>query len=112
VLILNKFVDNSVGLYKFLLNPYNRYCDYSKVDNSESTEHIRAMYPSNNTDRWSEIKYNPDSLTTTNFDSHSLSYTLCDIAVKSLDCCLHNEKVGAALTVSLFLITFRYIAIL
>jgi hypothetical protein len=29
-----------------------------------------------------------------------LSYTLCEIAVKSLDCVLHEEKVGPALTVS------------
>ena len=57
------------------------------------------MYPWNSELRWRVVKYNPDSLNSTNFDSHSLAYTLCDIAIKSLDCCLHQEKVGATLSV-------------
>ena len=101
ILIISRFLENSVTLYKFLLNPYNRFSENSsKLGNSKDQEHIVSMYPSNDSQRWREVKFNPDSLTSTNFDSHSLSYTLCDIAIKALDCCLHEEKVGAALTVS------------
>lgn len=48
-------------------------------------EYLMKMYPSNDHNKWCEIKFNPDSLSSTNFDSHSLSYTLCDILIKSLD---------------------------
>lgn len=104
ILIISRFLENSVTLYKFLLNPYNRFSESStKLSSSKDQEHITSMYPSNDSQKWREIKFNPDSLTTTNFDSRSLSYTLCDIAIKALDCCLHEKKVGAALTVSAFI---------
>jgi hypothetical protein len=67
---------------------------------TDQEEHVEKMYPSNSKNKWTEVKYNPDSLSSSNYDSHSLSYTLCEIAVKSLDCVLHEEKVGPALTVS------------
>jgi hypothetical protein len=100
VSILNKFLDNAVGLYKFLLNPYNRYSEILQPNQKDYEEYIETMYPSNDSSRWREIKFNPDSLNSTNFDSHSLPYALCDIAIKSLDCCLHEDKVGGALTVN------------
>lgn len=100
VSIVNKFLDSSVGLYKFLLNPYNRYSECTKPIHEDRQEYIETMYPSNDSSRWREIKFNPDSLNSTNFDSYSLPYALCDTAIKSLDWWLHEEKVGVALTVN------------
>lgn len=85
LLILNKFVENSVFLYKFLLNPYNRFCEHASLSMVDQEEHIEKMYPSNSKNKWMEVKFNPDSLNSTNYDSQSLSYILCEIAVKSLD---------------------------
>ena len=104
IYLLTKFVENSVNLYRFLLNPYNRFWEISRVETEVKEEHILKMYPANSESKWKEVKFNPDSLSSTNFDSHSLWYTLCEIVGKCLDWCLHEEKVGAALTVSTLII--------
>lgn len=86
ILLLTRFAECSNALYKYLRNPYNRFCDGSRVERVKGSEHIENTYPCNYIDRWCELKFNPDNLNSTNFDSHSLAYTLCEVITKTLDC--------------------------
>jgi hypothetical protein len=93
VCVLLKFIENAVPLYKYLLSPYNRFCEISSYNHNADQE------PLNNIERWREIKFNPDALSSSTYGSWSLSFMLWEIATKVLDWPLHEGKMGGAFVV-------------
>ena len=93
VSVLLKFIETSIPMYRFILNPYNRF---PEINNHFDSQEVELL---NDIAKWKKIDFNPDIINSTSFDSCSLPLILCEIASKALDCVLHEEKVGCAFVV-------------